>query len=374
MTPPGRGAVATICLRGDLAILDSDESLPAAWRPARGGLSADLALNDVVFGRWGEANPEDVVVCRVAEDVAEIHCHGGRAAVGRILADLESRGCRVTTWAEQVEMMPALEAECNQALTQATTMRTAVHLLAQQGALAGRLKELLSLDADELRSELDELLRWSEFGLHLTTPWSVVLCGRPNVGKSSLINALVGYRRAIVFDEPGTTRDVVQADTALDGWPIRFADTAGLREGAESLEQLGIEKTREQMLAADLLIIVLDGTQPIAPEDLQLLEQHPRDLVVVSKADLPTHEEAERFLSSRPDAVHVSAVAGTGIERLQQLIVPRLVPEAPAVGTPFPFTQRQVDCLRAARQAESATEARAWVVACPEGGLPGGPC
>ena len=85
-------------------------------------------------------------------------------------------------------------------------------------------------DLQAAAARIREWLAWEDFGLHLTRPWNVVLAGRPNVGKSSLINALLGYTRSIVFDQPGTTRDVVTAATAIDGWPIELSDTAGLRE------------------------------------------------------------------------------------------------------------------------------------------------
>ncbi len=360
MTPQGRGGVATICFHGDLSLLDDVTNHPPAFRSARGGRCADLPLQDVVFGRWGEEHQEEVVVCRVAEAVTEIHCHGGRVAVERILGDLRSRGCEITTWVEHIEQnKTTLEAECFQALTQATTLRTATHLLAQQqGALANRLLELFALEGDALRNALNDLLRWSEFGLHLTTPWSVVLCGRPNVGKSSLINALVGYRRAIVYDQPGTTRDVVQAETALDGWPIQFSDTAGLREGAEELEQLGIAKAREQIKSADLLIIVIDGTQPITDDDRNLLAEHPDALVLMSKADLPPHDGTSEFVMSHPEVLRVSAMEKTGMDELQQAIVHRLVPRPPDVSTPLPFTSRQVECLRTAAGSDSVEDVR----------------
>ncbi len=89
-------------------------------------------------------------------------------------------------------------------------------------------------------AHLDAVLRWTDLGTHLATPWRVVLAGAPNVGKSSLINALLGYGRAIVFDQPGTTRDVVTADAAIEGWPITLADTAGLHDASDATESAGI--------------------------------------------------------------------------------------------------------------------------------------
>ncbi len=366
MTPQGRGGVATVCLRGEVTLLDEGAKYGPVFRLARGGRCADQPLGDVVFGHWGDEHREEVVVCRVHENVTEIHCHGGKAAVERILGDLRTRDCAVITWAEYVaEESTTLEVECLQALTQATTLRTAQQLLAQQqGALASRLGQLLARDGVSLRDGLHELLRWSVFGLHLTAPWSVVLCGRPNVGKSSLINALVGYTRAIVYDQPGTTRDVVQAETALEGWPFIFSDTAGLRDGGEQLEQLGIVKARQQMESADLLIVVIDGSQPIDDADLRLVSDHPECLVVLSKSDLPMHDDPIAFQQSHASSQRVSAINGTGIEALQQAIVAQLIPELPEVSAPLPFALRQVACLRAAASAETEALAKQFVQQC----------
>jgi tRNA modification GTPase len=363
MTPPGRGGVATICLHGDVSLVDRDAP---AFSPRRGGLCADLPLHEVVFGSWGSELREEVVLCRVSEDETEIHCHGGRAAVERILGDLQSRGCQVETWVQHIGgALTALESECIEALTQATTLRTARHLLAQQqGALSRGLHELLSFDDTALREGLKELLRGCSVGLHLVRPWSVVLCGRPNVGKSSLINALVGYRRAIVYDQPGTTRDVVQAETALDGWPIAFSDTAGLREGADELEQAGIARAREQMQSADLLIVVIDGSQRITDDDCRLLTDFPNALVVLSKADLPPHDDVVVYGQTNPAVLRVSAVTGTGVAELQCSIVSRLIPNPPATQTPLLFTPRQVRCIELAAAAKCDEESKRWIEEC----------
>src|SRR6185503_7750192 len=104
------------------------------------------------------------------------------------------------------------------------------------------------------------LLALAEVGLHLTTPWRVVFAGPPNVGKSSLVNALLGYPRAIVYDQPGTTRDVLTASTAFDGWPFELRDTAGLRDGIslDSVEVEGVARARAQIATADLVVFVHD--------------------------------------------------------------------------------------------------------------------
>ena len=209
---------------------------------------------------------------------------------------------------------------------------------------------LLQLDA---LSQLDALFAWADFGLHLTRPWSVVLTGRPNVGKSSLINRLLGYERAIVFDQPGTTRDVVTGETALDGWPVLLADTAGLREGAEELEAAGMALARQRLATADLRVVLIDLGEPPTPEDERLLAEWPDAMVVAHKCDRP-----DRWLSRVPaGARRVSSRTGEGVDELQRLIVERLVPRVPPPGTAIPISARHVELLRAARAALSAGDA-----------------
>ena len=116
---------------------------------------------------------------------------------------------------------------------------------------------------------LDAVLAYRHVGTHLTTPWRVVLTGRTNVGKSSLINALAGFERAIVSHQPGTTRDVVTTVTAIDGWPVQLADTAGLRISDDELETAGVRLAVETVQSADLIIAVEDAAAANEPTDAQ---------------------------------------------------------------------------------------------------------
>ncbi len=266
LTPRGRGAVATLRFEGPV------ENLAGFFTAANGRPLGEHDLNRVVFGHWGREVPEDVVICRTAEDVAEIHCHGGDAAAGRILRDVESLGGRRETWPAMLERTEGkFHREWTEAVSQATTKRTAGILLRQRELFPQAIRELQSLiaaartDWEAIRSRIESLLKWAEFGLHLTKPWEVVLGGPPNVGKSSLINALVGYARSIVYDQPGTTRDVVTAESAFEGWPVRLADTAGLREQAEPLEAEGILRAKRRLAAADCQILLIDVSRPRHP-------------------------------------------------------------------------------------------------------------
>jgi tRNA modification GTPase len=352
-TARGRGAVATIRLRADVRRWPGIDLLP--FRAANGKPLRHQPTGRVVFGRWGSDAVEEVVVCLIDDETLEIHCHGGESAASRILGDCAQAGCRVVAWTEMVRSARGLlEAELLDALSQATTLRTAGILLEQaNGSLRAELESLeRESDRDVLLSRIAALLRWAHFGLHLTRPWKVVLAGRPNVGKSSLTNALLGYTRSIVFDQPGTTRDVVTDTTAIDGWPLEFSDTAGLRDGAEPLEAAGIERARGALADADLAIVLIDISQPASDDDRALLAALPAAIVVAHKCDLQ-HSEGPKAWNA--DAANlwssVSSRTGEGVAALLKAISTRLVAEIPAAATPLPVTDRQTTLLRRALEA-----------------------
>ena len=187
------------------------------------------------------------------------------------------------------------------------------------------------------------LLRHAPLGLHLNESYQVVLAGRPNVGKSSLINALVGYERAIVCDSPGTTRDIVTAETAIDGWPVQFSDTAGLRTTVDPLEEAGVRR-RKRIADCDLVVLVFDASKAEQREDLLLREEFPAALVVRNKCDLAS-ERLPTSGSEENGPLATSAVTGEGIGELLRSISRRLVAEPPPADAAVPFTQAQVEAI-----------------------------
>ncbi len=348
-TPSGRGAVATIRVQGDLATLS--ERIVGIFQTASDRSLEETPQQRIGFGQWGRDAAEDVVFCRTGSDACEIHCHGGNVAVRRILDDLKSLGCEVVDWRSQLQVERGVwECEHADALSRATTLRSAGWIAAQAGRMERAIAEMTELVANGQRelaaSRANEMLAWANFGLHLTRPWEVVLAGRPNVGKSSLINALVGFDRSIVFDEPGTTRDVVTADTVFDGWAIRLSDTAGQRGSAQDLEAAGIARAREAFVNADERLLLLDISHPPHADDRQLLVEWPDAIVVAHKADLP-----DVWGEALPtNAIRVSSLQRTGLKELSSAIATRLVPQLPSEVETIPLTDRQCSELMAFRQ------------------------
>lgn len=363
MTPPGRGAVASLLVYGELSRLDpTDGDRGNCYSAGNGKPISQQKINRIVYGHWGTATSEqeEVVCCRVALDRFELHCHGGQLAIQRIQQDLIARGFEVVPW-QQLPEFSEWEREYQQAIVQTMTTRTAFYLLDQQTHYRELIRQLIdqlekecnSNDFAAITATLQDILKWKQFGLHLTKPRQVVLFGRPNVGKSSLINAILGYQRAIVHDQPGTTRDLVTATTALDGWPIDLIDTAGLRnltaQGTtaatlspdQQIESAGMVLAKQQLADADLKLLLIDLSEEITKLDEELLQQHPEALLIANKVDLSSNVQGQKI----PDALRVSAKTGAGIPGLCATIVNRLIPDVPAPKTVIPFTARQCSLI-----------------------------
>jgi len=296
------------------------------------------------FGRFGDpaAGADEVVLSVQRRDPpwVELHCHGGRAVVRLLLDTLAAGGVVVCTWQEleRQSSEDPLRTAALVALAETRTPRTAAILLDQYHGALGRALETVDealerRDAREAGRVLLEVVSYSGVGRHLTRPWRVVFAGAPNVGKSSLVNALAGFERCVVSPTPGTTRDVVTTVIALDGWPIELDDTAGLREAENTLEKEGILRAMEAAVEADLLVWVFDASAPPIWSDIP--KPHPPPLYVINKIDLPPAWD----LTKANQALRISALTGEGLGALCQVIVRALVREVPPAGQAVPFTQ-----------------------------------
>jgi len=365
LTSIGRGAVASVAVVGPRAVAIVDDH----FRPASGRTLHAASPRSILYGRWQSDRGEDVIVVRRDECRVEVHCHGGAAAVARIRDSLIDSGCQLITWEQWVSsprsspyssLSPTRRAAIVE-LARVRTQRAAAVLLDQyNGAFDRAVADVIACldrrEVDVAREHLERLLKWAPLGKHLTAPWLVVLAGPPNVGKSSLINALVGFQRAIVDPTPGTTRDVVSTQTALDGWPVELADTAGLRDTTDVLEAAGVEQARRLLGIADCVVGVFDlSVSPSggAEHDAMFAPFH-RFLSVGNKQDLVAglsgsqHQAEKRELTQ--NRIEVSAVTGEGLDRLVAEIGHTLAPQAPPPGQAVPFTGWQCAVIKDAAE------------------------
>lgn len=345
LTAPGRGAIAVIRVWGEEALKVAD----GAFRPARGKGLASSRPGRLRVGRIGSGLGDEVVAVVIEghPPEVEVQCHGGPAAVGLVVEALTAGGAKLRpdrAWARH-SAGSSLRAEAALALAQAPTLRGAEILLDQaEGALDEELRSVIGSKPSEAIAILDHLLDRARIGVRLVEGWRVVLAGRPNVGKSRLLNALAGYDRAIVDPTSGTTRDVVTVRAAFGGWPVELADTAGLRESLDPIEARGVALARARQGEADLVLVVLDRSEPLIEMDRAVIAGHPGALVVANKSDLPAAWDPASL-----GARVVSAERGDGVEELVGAIADRLVPEAPPTGSGIPFRPIQARRIAAIR-------------------------
>ena len=361
LTPPGRGAIATILIEGAGAV----ELVGRFFFPASKRALAEYRAGQPAFGRFSSqsGSSEEMIGRRRSDEAVELHCHGGHAVVSMVQDTLVKQGGRLMSWQDWAadHHSDPIAAAARVALASARTERTAAILLDQfNGAFRQTVDESLdSLRDNDLpsgRRLLQTLLARYELGRHLTNCWRVVFAGLPNVGKSSLVNRLVGYGRSIVDPAPGTTRDVLTATTAIDGWPVELADTAGLRVGGPSVERAGMELTRQRLVAADLVVLTFDSSRAFSDADRRLFDAHPGALLVHNKSDLPTCSTR-----GRPGGLRTSALRGQGIDRLLHAISERLVPDPPLPGEAVPFAAAQRAYLQATLDAVQDGKARSAI-------------
>lgn len=334
-------------------------------------------IDAIRYGLW---HGEDVVLGRVGSDVWEIHCHGGELAPARIQQSLIADGCTLADGWELVRDeysawgagLTPLAREARRRLAEAPTLRTATVLLDQfHGALDRELDRLELLggagDFAAATESLERLLVVGRAGCHLTRPFRVALFGRPNVGKSSLINRLVGYQRSIVLAQPGTTRDVVTATIAVQGWPCELWDTAGVQSTDDPLEAEGIARTRRAVESADLIVRIEDGAACLngregrsgaplgwSPVELPSGASGLPSLLVWNKADLIGASDIDRLPEP---GCPVSALTGQGIDQFWRTMAAALVPVEPEPGEAVPFLETHAAQLAEALQAARSFDA-----------------
>jgi tRNA modification GTPase len=360
-TPPGRGGIGIVRISGPEARAIAEKILRfphgADWRPWTAALAELVdaeshAIDHVVVTYF--AAPRSYT----AEDVVEISCHGSPVVLRFALERACVHGARLaepgefTLRAYLNGRIDLPRAEAVRDLIEATTLYQA-RIAAQQveGSVSRRLKpvkeqllELIALleagidfaEDDISVAPTEEILRRIEpvlaavraliasfaYGKLVHEGFTLAIVGRPNVGKSSLFNRLLEQDRAIVTDIPGTTRDLVSETASLEGIPVRFVDTAGIRAGRDVVEKLGIERSYQAMADADLTLVVVDLSEPLDKEDFALMAkatEQGRYLTAGNKIDLRRPEDLR-------GALPVSALTGEGILDLRRAIIDALAP------------------------------------------------
>ena len=360
-TAPGRGAIGILRLSGDHAISIAS----ALFRPVSGGSLQEAKDRQLIYGTLFDETSGILDQCLATisraphsytgEDTAEFQCHGSPLLLSRALEAIFFKGARQAQPGEFTKRaflngrMDLTQAEAVIDLIDAQT-EAAVHNAA--GQLSGVIRDkiiaiyngLLALTAgfqafldypeedilepsqsqteSQLHDAVMELTRLSQSfqkGRLMTDGIPTVLMGRPNVGKSSLLNALLGYERAIVSDIPGTTRDTIEERVLLDGLLLRLIDTAGLRETKDPIEKLGLERAKASVERAQLALLVFDTAEPLTAEDEAVLDAAqivPNVIAVCNKSDLPSVLD-ETKLQGRVSAIcTVSAKENQGLSTL----------------------------------------------------------
>jgi len=338
----------------------AEAAVGECFRPARAAAVLP-AVGAIIYGHVLDADGrplDEVLLARVAADVFEVNCHGGPAAVRAVGARLAALGLEPVDADALLEREGAtrLERDARRALRRATTPLAARVLLDQSaGALAAALAAARAdLDAGrpaEAAARLGRLAAsWAGCGRFLADPPRVVLAGRPNVGKSTLLNHLVAADRVLTAPTPGTTRDAVEVEAALEGAPVVLVDTAGLRDAGDLVEREGVARATQEARRAALVVYLLDASSGRRPQDdAALARLGAPPLVVWNKVDA-----APVGSGPPPGETAVSALTGAGVAALAPAILDRLGWCPPDPGQAVPFTAEQAEAVAAAREALGA--------------------
>ena len=355
---PGQGSIAVIRISGSSAI---ETTKTIVHIPG----THDWKTHTVLYGHVTETNQtifiDEVLILIMkgprsftGEDVVEIQCHGGiisvqkilerildipgvrRAAPGEFSQRAVLNGRLSLTQAESISELvsarsrKAAELAINgiEGNIQTTIQSIRKRLIEQLTEIEARIdfeEDLPSLDEKQakheiisIKKELNELIENAKRGSWVRSGLKVALAGRPNVGKSSLMNRLSKQEKAIVTDLPGTTRDLLESEIVLEGIPVTFIDTAGIRETKNIIEKIGISRTKQTLIQADLIILIFDYSKGWTSEDASILKQLPTNiphLIVGNKSDLKSnnhHEKNPKYISEKEQQIIISVKTGQG--------------------------------------------------------------
>lgn len=386
-TPPGRGGVGVVRVSGPAARSMAEAVLGRVPLPRHAELhrfkDETGAVIDVGLALYFPA-PHSYT----GDDVLELHGHGGPVVLDLLLQRLLGLGARLATAGEFTQRaflndkLDLAQAEAIADLIDSGSAQAArAALRSLQGEFSARVHELaertldlrmwieaaidfpeeeidfladraLGVRMDDLRSRFAELAETARQGALLRDGLTVVIAGRPNAGKSSLLNRLAGYDAAIVTEIPGTTRDVLRERIAIDGLPLHVLDTAGLREAGDVVEAEGVRRAQAEMARADRVLFVVDSSDPEAvaglPDDLARLPAGVPRTLVFNKADRGGETPRVDTAADGTVRVHLSATTGAGFEGLRRHLKD-CIGFHPAADGALSARTRHLDALRRAR-------------------------
>ena len=332
-TAVGEGAIGIVRMSGNKAIAIISEIFQGINCKQTSAIDSQKMTYGHIVDPKSQKTVDEVLVLIMRgprsytrEDIVEIHCHGGVVPLRKILELTIQNGARLAEpgeFTKRAFLNGRLDLAQAEAVIDIIRAKTDASLRMALGHLAGALSDKIRIlrfeilgmianleatidfpeeDIEELTAqdvktavglilgEIDHLLATKETGRILREGLETVIIGKPNVGKSSLLNALLKEKRAIVTDVPGTTRDIIEEFVNIRGIPLKIVDTAGIRETTDVVEKLGVEKAREYIATADLILVLLDASLPLSIEDREVLALLPgrEAIVLVNKSDLPT--------------------------------------------------------------------------------------
>ena len=366
-TPIGEGGIAIIRISGDKALNIADEVFIAKNKQSVKSMNTYTMRYGNIIEKDSREIIDEVIISYMkgphsytGENTIEVNCHGGVVATNRVLNEIVKAGARLAEPGEFTKRaflngrMDLSQAEAiMDIITAKTDLSMKSAMMQRNGSLTKEINELrkyllnvLALieyavdftedDEDVIDDHLvnqikdginktitkvETLLKNADEGKIIRDGLNVVIVGKPNVGKSSLLNALLREKRAIVTDIPGTTRDVIEEYINIEGIPIRITDTAGIRDTEDTVERIGVEKSREKIEEADLIILILDTSREIDDEDKKIIEviKDKNYIVLLNKVDLEK-KISENIVNGLSNKIEISAKTGEGIEKLKEEI------------------------------------------------------
>lgn len=365
-TPMGEGAIAIVRLSGKDAIEIADRLFQGKSKQPLSEVSSHTIHYGTIIDQGQTVEEVMVSVMRgpktfTREDVVEINCHGGLVSVNRVLELVLTSGARLAEpgeFTKRAFLNGRIDLSQAEAVMDLIRSKTDRAMNVAIGQMQGRLSKLIQTlrqtlletvahvevnidypeyDAEEMthelllekttwvKGEIERLLTTAKQGKILREGLSTAIIGRPNVGKSSLLNSLVHENKAIVTDVPGTTRDVIEEYVNIRGVPLRLVDTAGIRETEDIVERIGVDRSRQVLKEADLILLLLNYNEPLTAEDEKLFEavNGMDTIVVVNKTDLEQHisfERVRQLSGGKIPVITTSLLKDEGVDELERAV------------------------------------------------------